>query len=506
MIIAGYKKSNLNNYNRENLCKKDSTFTSAPVYSVKNSTLLKKALPTIAFVSSIMGSVFYLVGGTGLYYDLFKEKQAKKTMPKSVAPSQELPKQYAVFKQKKKDKEEGVKTIEADTKFGKIGITCAKLAITATTVAGVACGLGEGIPLMAIGEATNLGSAKIIETPIGTGLFGIGIASIFAGLAFDNTPELKLNNLDLMAEKTFKNKSKLILKNIKDTGKEIGSSIFQMAKNIFNPKFYKENILQITPKNIVFTESVNKEGKIIFSRALRHNKNYLMHAASFVLGIGGSLLVISSLFKEKKSQKAGLVVEEGGFLFDNFAMTRYGLDKLTTSAKPAGASFAVGGIINAISQFIGLDNKDGRALQWLGISGVFLGFAIDRGKHFKDAMKLSKQRPELTRVVREWKFDLSELIKDKKELKTLIQQLQDNKDVTNPKFLELEKIMRETFGESYKSEEIITSGLKTKLGEDIAKKIEYKKHKDYDSAVEIVKYCTKKIFGSDNPTPVSPKN
>lgn len=117
-----------------------------------------------------------------------------------------------------------------------------------------------------------------------------------------------------------------------------------------------------------------------------------MHASSFVLGLGGAGVILFSFINNKKAQKKSLNVEEGGFLVDNFGMTKYGLDKFTTGAKGAGSSYAVGGVINSLSQFMGIDNKSGRAMQWLGISLVFLGFSMDRGKTLRKALANSKKR------------------------------------------------------------------------------------------------------------------
>ena len=385
----------------KNVSKKNApiSFGSAqtPLYTVKSSGFLKNALPIYAFIASCVATLGYFGGSAGLFYDSYKENDdsLKKMFSKKTKAS------------KTKD---GVQTITPVTEIGKIGLKFAKIGIGASSTSGFACGLGEGIPMMALGEAMNMGAASIIETPIGTGLFGIGIASIFSGLALDNTPELKLNPFHIMAEEKFSKKAKLIAKNMLKTSKEISISVFEIAQNIYKPKFLKENFLQGTPRTVVFQESINKDGKVIISKVLRHNKNYLMHASSFTLGLGGAGVVLFSLLKNKKAQKSSLYAEEGGFLVDNFGMTKYGLDKLTTGAKGSGSSYAIGGIINAISQFMGIDNKNGRAMQWLGITLVFLGFSIDRGKTLKKTLANSKNRAELTDVVRQWKFDVSNLV------------------------------------------------------------------------------------------------
>lgn len=521
MIIGSNNINNMVGTKNKNSTKKGKvSFEAAPppLYAVKNPNPIKKIIPAIAFVASIVGSLGYLIGGTGLYYDLYVENQRKKSADKNNDKEQKNLSNakyfYAPEIMNENKAEDGVKTITATTKFGKIGVTAAKVAITATSTAGMACGIGEGIPLMALGEATNIGSASIIETPIGTGIFGIGIASIFAGLALDNTPELKLNNLALMAEKNVLKKAKIIVKNMGVVSKEISVAMLEIAKNIFKPKWLKDNLLQITPKTVVFREEINKEGKVVVSRMLRHNKNYLMNAASFTLALGGAGIILSSLFNQKKTQKGSLVVEEGGFLFDNLGMTKYGLDKLTTGAKSSGASFAIGGVINAISQFLGLDNKDGRALQWLGIAGVFLGFSIDRGKHLKKALELEKQRTQLTHVIREWKFNLADFTSDKAELKNLLKEIKadtpDKPTITNKAFLEAEKAFKGLLeggkdGMFIKDTAEIQSKLVKLVNSKTANNFKPQKatQSTYDEIIKILQVCTEKIFGSPNPTKIN---
>lgn len=485
MIIRGYRPNNLTNFSSSKKLEDNKLSFQGTKFKVIEKSPLKKAIPIAAFLSSTIGALGYFLGGAGLLYDIYDDK--KHNRPK--------------IKTKKGD---GVKTVTANTKLGQIGMNCAKVGIAASSVANIACGVGEGIPLMALGEFPNLAAANIIETPIGTGLFGIGIASIFAGLALDNTPNLKLNSLDLMAEKGFVNKTKLILNNMGNAAKETASSMLDLVKNIPHPSFYKENFLELTPKSLVLIESVNKDGKVILGKVLRNRKNYLMHAASFVLTMGGVGIIITSILNKKKAQEASLKTEEGGFLFDNFGITKYGIDRLSTGNKTAGGSFIFGGIFNAISQFVGLDNKDGRALQWLGIAGVFFGYAIDRGKHLANELSKSKARAELTRVVREWTIDLSKLITDSKELKKLQKEIklqgdafiagkegEDIPKITNEKFLQFENQLREEMEKASLRPETEIEKIFESMHLDVKRSdiINTKK------AQEILTICSKKIFG-----------
>lgn len=501
----------------------------APLYAVKNATFIKKFLPQMAYAASIATTVGYFVGSMGLFYDSYKEngdsvKAMFQKKPKIVKPAEQpvakpgdkliqmmgLKKIEATIE---KTEEAGVKTITTSTKFGKIGMNFAKIGIAASSLAGIACGLGEGIPTMALGEATNVGAAPIIETPIGTGLFGIGIASIFSGLALENTPELKLNHYKLMAAESFSDKTKMIAKNMGGVGKEVLKAVGKLVANIYKPKFWKENLVHSTPKHIVFSESVNKDGLVTISRKLRHNRNYLMHAASFTLGLGGVGIIAASILRKNKAQKAALKAEEGGFLFDNIGMTRLGFDKLTAGHKSAGSSFAIGGIINAVSQFMGIDNKDGRAMQWLGIALVFVGFSIDRRGRLKKEMADAVKRTELTDVFREWKIDLSKIV-DKNELKTLLKELKKGEPVTNIKFNNIESTLKETAEGTFKKGQevgVIEAALEKYVGKlDKSKEkpfqikdsaFEVKEISEFNEVTAVLKKCTKKIFGSENPIP-----
>ena len=475
-----------------------------PIYKVTNSNIFKTSLPIVAFIGSVTSAVGYFVGGAGLFYDISQDKKVKNDKKKTIEPPKGLT-NYKYFITPPNDaSKEGVKTIIPNTKIAKACMDFTKIGMFASGVAGVACGIGEGLPIMAIGEATNLGSAKIIETPIGTGIFGIGIASIFSALALDNTPELKLNPLHLLAESNLLNKSKMVATNLKNTGKEMLTSVNEIVKNIYKPSFLKENFLSGTPKTLVFEEHINKEGIVKISKMLRHNKNYLMHAASFTLGIGGIALTISSLFQSKfakKAQKVSLKAEEGGFLFDNMGMTRYGVDKLSTGGKAAGIPFAVGGVVNAVSQFMQIDNKEGRAMQWAGISLVFLGFSVDRGKFLKKALADSKARTELTDLVRQWRFDLTELVKnDKNGLNKLLKELKNGKPVTNEHFIDFENKFNSAFDGNFKTVEQAKESLENTFGKETSDKFRMKEIANFDKTKEVLSICTEKMFGSKNPT------
>jgi hypothetical protein len=411
------------------------------------------SIASLAFVSAVVCAASYAVGGIGLWYDHLADKKNGKQQPLSENNSNNTfsrlnkynnPIQnnaLSLYTSLNKTKEEGhssgegVKTIVPSTKVGKVALNAAKTAVMASSLSGITAGVTMGIPLMTVGETINIAAAPIVETPIGTGLFGIGIASVFGGLALENNPELKLNKFKLRAKESLGEKSAYVLKNMTDSAKEVGSScvtLVQKTLGLFGNKrndcinFFKDNIFSMKPKSVVIQEILDKSGNISVRTALRQPKNYLMNAASLVLTVGGIGLVAASLLNQKKAQKVGLDVEEGGFLADNLGMTRFGLDKLSiadnASSRAAGSGYALGGVVNAISQFIGIDNKDGRAAQWLGIAAVFLGFSIDRGKSLKHIVKEIKNPKTVESMVRQWHVDLTKIF-NKDELNGVIKTL-----------------------------------------------------------------------------------
>lgn len=464
--------------------KKDIAFTAgAPLYAVKNNNAFTRVLPIISFVGAILGSLGYFTGGSTLFYDKIYGDKGKN---------------------KRGCDADGAKTIDPTTKLGKFGVNATKWGMSAISASGISCGIVEGLPLMTLGEIIHLTSAPIIETPIGTGLFGMSIAAIFAALALDNTPELKVNELDFMARKGAAAKTKFIFANLFKVGKDICGSMVDVAKNIYKPSFLRETFLFGTPRTVVFTEEINKDGKIFFSKMLRHNKNYFMNLATVVLMVSGISIIASTLLNKKKAQKNSLRAEEGGFLFDNVAMTKYGVDKFfANSTKPSGASFAVGGIMNAIAQFMGLDNKDGRGLQWLGIGFVFLGYTFDRGRVLRKKLQEVRFRPELKRVVREWKVDLSKLVESSEQLKKLQDEIKAGGEITSVEFKKFEAAIRQATDGSYQSSESVKSILEKALGKDAADKFICHDIAGVEETKNTLQICTEKIFGSKNPTPVS---
>lgn len=381
-------------------------------------------IPVIAAVSSVISAGGYLLGSAGLYYDTYNKSNG--SIKRIFLPEKE-PENY---NSQSVETHEGVKTITPDSKFAKIGLNGGRVGVAASSLSGITAGLATGNPMMTMGEVIGLTGAPIIETPIGTGLFGIGIATIFSSLAIENTPELMLNKKLLREKKSLFAKAGVILKNMQSVVKEVCISCATLAKNasfLVVPgkhskavKFFKDNIFSSNPKSIVFQELVDKNGKVFIGNKMNMPKNYLLHSASAILGLGGAGVVLFSLLDNKKAQKKSFVVEEAGFLADNVGMTKFGADKLSLARSftdtAGGVGYTIGGVINAASQFMGLDNKQGRAAQWLGIGLVFAGFGVDRFRHLKNIIKNNKA-PKM--LMRQWQVNFEEFfnLKNAKEEK-----------------------------------------------------------------------------------------
>ena len=438
------------------------------------------ALPVIAVASSVVGAVGYTLGSAGLYYDTYKNSNGKIKNIFLPEKSNKTP------EEKKLTSHEGIKTIVPESQFAKMGLNAAKVAIAGTSLAGITTGMTAGIPMMTIGEAINLGATPCIETPIGTGLFGIGIASIFAGLALESNPDLLLDKNKLKSEKTLAGKTKIVLSNIKGSAKEVVSSCTELFKNsvmLITPKhkkavkFFKENIFSLNPKSAIIKECINKDGKVFIEKTLKMPKNYLMQAASAVLTMGGLGVVLFSLIDNKKTQKNSLKVEEGGFFTDNIGMTKFGVDKLSAAKNVkdsvGGAGFSLGGIVCGISQLIGIDNKQGRAAQWLSFGLVFLGFAVDRGKHLAKIIKNNKSRPEITKVARQWEVDLTKIFdvknnNEKNLLNKTLNAIKKEKELPNSNYKKIDEFFNTLSGKKYVFE---TAEVKEKLDKTLTRNI-----------------------------------
>jgi len=400
--------------------------------------LKKKEYPkidTLSFLTALTSMTGFAIGGAGLlgdyFYDLKTGKNKTDKGNNLKAEIIENKNASAVFKDfgtssgkkviyiSQKSKEEGAKTIIPSTKMSKIGLMFAKVGIAFSGIAGIFNGISMGLPLMAAGETLNLAASPIIETPLGTGLFGIALAAVFSGRALEHDPLLKLDMSKLAQKTNVKEKSLYVLDNVKNCAKEVLNTAGLFGKNIKNLfvktekagaiNFFKNNVFTIKPKNLVIQEFTNESGNIKKVVTTFKNNPYLMHAASLVLAIGGGILAISSIIKNQTGQKVGLKTYELGGSFDNLSLSRSGWEKAAMASSPsgklAGNLLGLSGLTILAGQ-PGVDTKWGRGTQWLGTALLFAVFAVERkGKAFKSIAA----KEELTSLVRQWSVDLTKL-------------------------------------------------------------------------------------------------
>jgi len=400
--------------------------------------LLKKKeyswVDSISFITALTTVAGFAGGGYGLLYDHFHDLKSGKNKGhhndaktvenknfsekfKAFGPSAQKQIIY-VGKNGKICTEEGAKTIVPSTKTAKLGLVFAKIGIAFSGVAGIFNGISMGLPLMAAGESLNLGASPIIETPLGTGLFGIALAAIFSSRALENDPLLKMDPIKLSEKKGVFAKTKYILNNMKGCAKEVGTSAGVFGKNIgklFSGKtrseavnFFKDSVFSIKPKGIMIQEFVDAEGVVKVAKTFKNNP-YLMHAASLVLAVGGATLAISSVLKNKFGQKVGLKTYEVGGSLDNLSLSRYGLEKASMagspSAKLSGKLMGLSGVTIMAGQ-PGVDTKWGRGIQWIGTALLFSVFAVERKAN---AFKSSGAKEKFTSLIRQHSIDLTKL-------------------------------------------------------------------------------------------------
>jgi hypothetical protein len=367
------------------------------------------AFPIVGALSaatSFGASLAYGIGGSGLWY----EQMQKSKHPRSKqTDTQEL----------------GIKTIEPQTPFGKIGMKAGKSAVLLTSLAGISGGVAMGMPLMSVGEGINLGSAPIIQTPVGTGLFGIGLGAVFATLAQEDDHALKLDPQRLKAM-SLPQKGVHILQNMGKTLKssfQDGLMLPKQAIALFGKdklhaqRFFQDTLFSLVSRKVALEQHLKADGSFHYAMKNVPTKSYLMSFASLLLMLGGASVVASELLlpKQKALHKKALQFEEAGFLADNIGVTRFGLDKLVQSkdfgGKARGVGYATGGVVNAVSQFMSLDETYGRATQWLGVALIFLGFGFDRYGMLQQALKSRTHGTELTKLVQSLHVDLRDVMK-----------------------------------------------------------------------------------------------
>jgi hypothetical protein len=400
--------------------------------AVGNYLLKKREIPvwdTMSFITATTSMLGFAVGGSGLTSDWLNDLSHKKNK----LEAQNAPKMNPVFakyssaqqegaKIAKKSKE-GAKTIVPGTLFSKIGLKFAKIGIAFSGIAGIFNGVSMGLPLMSLGETLNLCSSPIIETPLGTGLFGIALSFVFSGRALENDPMLKMDRVALKNKKGLAAKAGYVVNNMLGCGKSVlvtGKEFVTKTSKIFSTdkatrseglNFFKDSVFSIKPKKLVIQEFLDHEGKVVVKTGFQNNP-YLMHAASIILALGGTTLALSSLFKQKTGQKVGLKTYETGGSFDNMSLSRAGLEKFVmaqsgTAGRISGALQGLCGVTILAGQ-PGVDEKWGRGIQWVGSALLFAVFAVER---FPKAFKIVREKALPQTLIRQWELDLTKMYK-----------------------------------------------------------------------------------------------
>lgn len=440
------------------------TFTGAPSVVLKKVSprtyLLKhkevKYVDTLSFLTALTSATGFAVGGYGLLSDHAFDRKSGKKQELIVVENKNIsekfknfgPSSQQIIKAGKSGATDGAKTIVPSTKTAKIGLIFAKIGIAFSGVAGIFNGISMGLPLMAAGEALNLGASPIIETPLGTGLFGIALAAVFSGRALEHDPLLRLDTVKLSQEKGFGKKASYVSKNIGNCLKSVGSTavafakytgqLFSTNKNVRTEAvgFFKNNVFSIKPKSIVIQEFIDKNGKVIIKTAFKNNP-YLMHAASLVLAVGGGTLALSSIIKSKNGQKVGLKTYEVGGGIDNLSLSRSGFEKAAIAGTPtqklAGGLLGLSGLTILAGQ-PGVDEKWGRGTQWIGTALLFAVFAVERKAN---AFKRISEKTKLSSLIRQHNIDLTKLFTKaelsevlpcgKKRIDNILKYVADNK-------------------------------------------------------------------------------
>ncbi len=404
-------------------------------------------MESLAFVTALISAVGFGVGGSGLIYDFFrvgnngKKNKNKNSLenPNSIfqkikgSEFQSFRESYiklhnAAATSGKNSKKEEVGRIEPETRFGKIGMIFAKIGVGFSGIAGAFSGLVMRLPLMALGQATNVAAAPILDTPTGFGLMSIGLSAIFAGWALEKDPSLKLNPVMLASKKGLVSKTGYVISNIMGGVKEVGKSTKTVFKNLFNlairskrkeaAEFMRDHIFAIRSRTVEVSEKLLADGSKAFETVMKSSP-YRMHAASAILAIGGALIVGATMLKNKFGQKLGFKASEIGGSLDNISLSMQGLETVMRGNPGSGIPMAIAGAAILAGQ-PHIDKKDGRGIQWLGCAALFLYFFVERGrdlsKAFKEAKKIEKGElmPQIKELARTWEIPLPKGISMKK--------------------------------------------------------------------------------------------
>lgn len=455
----------------------------------------KPIFDTLSFLTATTSMLGFAVGGSGLTSDWINDLSTKKNIKNNdiSKDTKKSPFDSIATRPIQKKDDGGAKTIVPGTAFSKIGLKFAKVGIAFSGIAGIFNGISMGLPLMSLGETLNLCSSPIIETPLGTGLFGIALSFVFSGRALEKDPMLKMDSNTLHNKKGLVAKAGYVVdnmlgcaKSVLSTGKQFAVKTTKLfnsdkAKRLEGLNFYRDNVFTFKPKKIVVQEFLNHEGKVVLKTTFQNNP-YLMHAASIVLAKGGTTLAISSLINKKKGQKVGLKTYETGGSLDNLSLSRTGVEKFITARtlpeKVSGALQSLCGVTICSGQ-PGVDEKWGRGIQWVGTALLFAVFAVER---FPKAFKLVKEKALPESLIRQWEVDLTKLYsrdelkqtvkvgdKETSRLNTIIKDIVDGNEITDERLNKVVSSIRNVVGDGKNGFDSKTNDIKLKLIDEMKK-------------------------------------
>ncbi len=358
-------------------------------------------------------------------------------------------------KENKKDKKTEYGYIEPETKFGKIGLACAKVGLIVSGTAGMLTAISLRVPLMAAGEFVgNVVSAPIINTPIGYGLMSIGMSTLLSGRAFENDPLKKINDTRF-ANKSALGKVGYIMTNMGEAIKETCVSMGEVCKKtaqLLSTKqesrkearhFFKHYFFNIKSSTITLKQNIHANGKCAVETVVKSHP-YRLHAFAGILAASGLLLIGEGILekvgilKNKKAEdarKACFNAAKAGQYADNIGLSLYGMERISKGAPIFGIPVLASGL-TALTGAHKVDEDSGKGIIWAALAFFFTLLTLERGVESIEARRIrSKLLKELKKngkafeaqsknFARMFDIDFSRIKKDGKEVL-------DKKDLKN---------------------------------------------------------------------------
>jgi len=312
---------------------------------------------------------------------------------------------------------EGVHTLRPKTKWGKLGLEFGRIfGVGLAQSSGIFNGISMRFPLLSFGDGLALLSVPYIHKPFGMGLFQIGMASIFACRAMEQDERFKIDMNIWHQKKGFKDKSIYVLKNMASCiGEMLNSTktiLINLANLFGNEKkrhnanyFFKNEFFPLKPRFVLLAEQLTSTGKSYVQPIMKATPHFL-HASSLLVGIGGIILTVGSLINDRMTKIIGYRTTNVGGTMDNIAYFKQGFEKTAFGNPASGISANIAGLVLLAGQGF-QDTLLGRGVFWVGISSLFMAFALDQRTFLRTA--LSKRKNPLwsqaNAMIRRWELN-----------------------------------------------------------------------------------------------------